>query len=78
MRHGKIVLIPGSDGAPWELEIQGGDTNLAGASFTLLPADDGSYRVFVMRLEATHGEKDGGGGIRAEGFASNHNQTLLG
>ena len=73
MKRGRVVLIPGSEGAPWDVEIAGDEREIAGAVFTLLPAPDGSYRVFVMRL--TSGTS--GAGVQAEGFASNHNQTVL-
>jgi hypothetical protein len=66
MERGKIILRPGSDGAPWDIELEGDGNEFAGATFTLEPAGDGSYRVLVS-----------GPDVQAHGLQPNHIQTVL-
>ena len=66
MERGKIILRPGSDRAPWDLVLEGDAGELAGATFTLEPADDGRYRMLVS-----------GPDVQAHGLQPNHIQTVL-
>ena len=76
MERGKIRLAPGSEGAPWDLELDG-DQSLAGAMFVLQPAGDSGYRVLATRLEAPAGVAPEYSEFDFYGLTANHIQTVL-
>ena len=74
-------MKPGSEGAPWELEREGGESELDGAALVLQPAADGSYRVLALRFEvaASLDQRLGVevGEFELKGLIDNHNHTVL-
>ena len=51
MQRGRIVLEPGSEGAPWDLVLDAAHGDLAGSRISLVPNTDGTYQV--IPAEAT-------------------------
>ena len=75
MTPGKIVLRPGTEGAPWDLEVD--DPELAGATFVLQPAAGGGYRMLVVRFAAEEGLAGQPGEFDCKGLIGNHNHAVL-